>query len=168
MDFRAKRMTIQASPARSEAGEIVVSARSRYGQLILVDSTFEGADLYVVIDTGGEMSIANSHLGALVARRRREALAASGQVISVTGAEANADFDVLSRVTLGGVVMSNVQVAYADVHAFQQFGLQQKPAMLLGMDLLRHFDRVAVDFRARHVRFLLPADAPGGVPITLG
>jgi hypothetical protein len=65
--------------------------------------------------------------------------------------------------------MSNVQVAYADVHAFQEFGLQSRPAMLLGMDLLRHFDRVAVDFKARRVRFLLPSDAwtAGAVPINL-
>ncbi|HUO23924.1 MAG TPA: retropepsin-like aspartic protease [Caulobacteraceae bacterium] len=169
MDFRAKQMSILASSARDGPGEVVVSARSRYGQLILVDSSFDDTDLYVVIDTGGEASIANSRFRALVQRKRREQVAV-GQVISVTGVAADADFDVLPRVRVGGVQLFNLPVAYADVHAFEEFGLQSRPAMLLGMDVLRHFDRVSVDFKARRVRFLLPADAlpPDQVPITVG
>ena len=46
-------------------------------------------------------------------------------------------------------------MAYADLYAFKQFGLRDKPAMLLGMSTLRHFARVSIDFPAREVRFLL-------------
>ena len=155
MDFRAGQMTIQPALRGDEPGEVVVSAKSRYGQLVLVDASIDDEDLYVVIDTGGEVSIANSALRALV-NRRRQAGDPVGEVISVSGVGARAEFDTLPHVRVGGVALSNLLVAYADVHAFERFGLQGRPAMLLGMDLLRHFDRVSVDFKARRVRFLLP------------
>jgi hypothetical protein len=49
-------------------------------------------------------------------------------------------------------------VAFADAHPFKRFGLLDRPAMLLGMDTLRVFHRVSVDFAQRKVRFLLPGD----------
>ena len=159
MDLRAKRMTIEPSTRTSDPNDIVITAWSQYGQLVLVDASIDNEALFVVIDTGGEVSIANSRLRQMIYRQRLKN-AAQGQVIGVSGVIANADFDILPRVKLGGVVMTNLQVAYADVHAFERFGLKNKPAMLLGMDLLRHFDRVSVDFKAKRVRFLLPRDAP--------
>jgi hypothetical protein len=45
---------------------------------------------------------------------------------------------------------------FADAHPFKRFDLLKRPAMLLGMDTLRAFRRVSVDFAARKVRFLLP------------
>ena len=159
MDLRAKRMTIEPSTRNNGADDIVVTAFSQYGQLVLVDASIDGESLFVVIDTGGEVSIANNRLRQLIYRQRIKN-AAKGEVIGVSGVIADADFDILPRVKLGGVVMTNLQVAYADVHAFDRFGLKNKPAMLLGMDLLRHFDRVSVDFKAKRVRFLLPRDAP--------
>ena len=159
MDLRAKRMTIEPSTRNNGPDEIVVTAWSQYGQLVLVDASIDKESLFVVIDTGGEGSIANNRLRQMIFRQRLKN-AAQGQVIGVSGVIANADFDILPRVKLGGVVITNLQVAYADVHAFDRFGLKNKPAMLLGMDLLRHFDRVSVDFKAKRVRFLLPRDAP--------
>ena len=53
---------------------------------------------------------------------------------------------------LGGLVVNNMPIAYADLHTFARFGLQNKPSILLGMDVLHAiFDRVLVDFKARKV-----------------
>ncbi len=57
---------------------------------------------------------------------------------------------------LGGFTMTNVGVVFADVHPFKRFNLLKRPAMLLGMDTLRAFQRVSVDFAEKKVRFLLP------------
>jgi hypothetical protein len=47
-------------------------------------------------------------------------------------------------------------VAFADVTPFARFGLSHRPALLLGMDALRSFRRVDIDFPNRQVRFLMP------------
>ena len=159
MDFRANQMTIQPSADRDQPGDIVVTGRSRYGELVLVDASVAGQDLYVVIDTGGQSSIGNSTLRRLV---HAAAAAGSGpqqvDVLSVSGDKAEAQTDVLPRVRLGGIQINNLPIAYADIHTFDMLDLRDHPSMLLGMDVLRKFDRVSVDFKARRVRFLLPKD----------
>jgi hypothetical protein len=47
-------------------------------------------------------------------------------------------------------------VAFAEVPPFKKFGLDKKPALLLGMDAMRSFRRVEIDFPNRQVRFLMP------------
>ena len=58
---------------------------------------------------------------------------------------------------LGELSIAGLPVAIADVAPFRSFGLGNKPAILLGMDALRMFRRVYIDFPNRQVRLLLPA-----------
>jgi hypothetical protein len=53
------------------------------------------------------------------------------------------------------MTVSNMPLMFADAHTFRKFGVGDVPAILVGMDMLRRFDRVAVDFRRREVRFLI-------------
>jgi hypothetical protein len=155
LDFRHHNMSITGGRTRQDdMGSIIVRARSKYGQLLLVDASVESIALYVIIDTGGEMTIGNLTLRKLLERRRSGYLEPI-KVTSVTGEEVVADLSLMPTVHLGNVIMNNLQVAYADMYAFAKFGLQNKPAMLLGMNTLRHFERVSIDFPAREVRFLL-------------
>jgi predicted aspartyl protease len=159
MDFKAWTIRIQpSSRVDDDPNAVVVRGRSRYGQLILVDSWAEGVPLYVIIDTGGELTIGNSVLRNTLARRRAQTPQLV-QVKGVTGGEVSADLSLLSKVSLGNVIVRNLQIGYTDLHAFDQFGLRDKPAMLLGMSTLRLFRKVWIDFKARQVRFLFDSEA---------
>jgi predicted aspartyl protease len=154
MDFRKKQMILTGTLRReADAGTLVVQARSRYGQLLLVDSEVEGIPLYVIIDTGSEVTLGNMAMRNFLARRR----AAQSEVISVTGDSAKVDLGMLSELRIGQVIVRNQQVAYADLYVFEQLGLHGKPSMLLGMSTLRQCAKVSIDFPAREVRFLLEA-----------
>ena len=155
MDFRRRQMTLTTGVhSEDSAGVVVVRARSKYGQLLLVDSWVEGIPLYVIIDTGGEMTIGNLTMRRMLAQRR-SGYPEPVKVTSVTGETIIADLSFLPKVRLGNIGMQNLQIAYADMYAFEQFGLQDKPSMLLGMSTLRLFERVSIDFPAREVRFNL-------------
>jgi hypothetical protein len=78
---------------------------------------------------------------------------------SVTGAQVDADFAVIPEMRIGEARVRNATVAFADVRPFAKFGLSERPAMLLGMDLLRGFKRVSIDFSSKKVRFALPDTA---------
>jgi hypothetical protein len=54
---------------------------------------------------------------------------------------------------LGGLRLGNVPVIYADMSVFDLWGLKDKPAVILGMDLLTQFEMVALDFGQGQVRF---------------
>ena len=62
-------------------------------------------------------------------------------------------------ITIGGVTISDLPVTFADNFAFKALKLDRKPAILLGMDALKLFDRVMVDFSNRRVGFDLPKGA---------
>ncbi len=165
LDFRAQTMTVaqsskEAEPA-DEPGTIVVSAKSRFGQLILVDADTQGEKIFVVLDTGAQNTVGNARLRALLEKLRVKPVQPI-QMVSVTGGIVMADYTQISAMRVGGVRITNAPMAFAEVHPFTLFGLTRKPSMLLGMDVLRHFDRVSIDFANRKIRFLLPR--AGNVP----
>jgi predicted aspartyl protease len=154
MDFLENRMTI--TPVRKVPGEsdmIVVKARSRFGQLILADARIGRDRVYVIVDSGAEYSVGNSVLRARLLRGKRAGNPIPIELVGVSGRASAADLIVVPEMRIGGITLRGVPIAFADVHPFRQFGLQDKPAMLLGMDLLRSFARVALDFEQKKVRF---------------
>jgi predicted aspartyl protease len=156
MDFRKKEMILTTTRrVEEDPAALVVRAKSKYGQLLLVDSWVEGVQLYVIIDTGGETTIGNAAMRAALSRSRREREAQTVNIVSVTGDTAPADLTLLPELHVGNVIVRNQQIAYADLYAFDRFGLHDKPSMLLGMSTLRHCAKVSIDFPAREVRFLL-------------
>ena len=152
MDFRKKQMTLTQTVRREpDPGTLVVQAKSRYGQLLLVDSEAEGIPLYVIIDTGSEVTVGNSAMRTFLARRRAQ----REDLIDVAGGTAKVDLGQLAELRIGKIIVRNQQVAYADLFVFEHLGLHGKPSMLLGMNTLRQCAKVSIDFPAREVRFLL-------------
>lgn len=157
MDFDKKTVTIQDSRVtpQAEAGEIVVTARRRKGQLILTQASLDGTNTYAVIDTGSEISMGNSAMLARFTRGRRKPALQPIEMLSVTGKTFIAQLALVPEMRIGGIVLQNVQIAFTDAPPFELFGLSDRPALLLGTDLLKSFRRVSLDFRHRKVRFTL-------------
>ncbi len=161
MDFHKMRMSISDAPRAAivDTDEIVVTARRRLGQLILVDADADGQKIAVIIDTGSAVTIGNAMLRKKLAERGRLGLSRPISITSVTGGQTPADYTQVDRIRIGGVTMTDMPVAFADVQIFHRLGLDRKPALLLGMDALRLFDRVSIDFANRNVRFILKGNA---------
>lgn len=159
MDFTKGTFSVMASKAvreRVETDMIVVTARSRYGQLILVDSDIGGVPITVIIDSGAQNSVGNLALRQMLAKRKKVRNFEPMTMTDVTGASMQAELALVDGIRIGGFTITDVAVAFVDAHPFKKFGLLGRPAMLLGMDTLRAFRRVSVDFAQRKVRFLLP------------
>lgn len=157
LDFEKRTVAVDDAvnplPARGYS-EIVVTARLKKGQLILTEVRAGRARLDAVVDTGSEITIGNSALRAELGRRSQgkiEQVAVTG----VTGLTTTLDLMIVPELRLGSITLQNVPIAFADVTPFQVFGLDQQPALLLGMDLMENFRKVSLDFRARKVRFQL-------------
>jgi predicted aspartyl protease len=158
LDFKKNEMKVVTSRRREvvDPDTIVVQARSRFGQLILVDSRLMGERIQVVIDTGAQTSIGNLALLKRLTDKKKKLLLTPVTLTSVTGQSMQAQYAQIPRIQIAGVDMNNIPVAFTDAEPFRRFGLANKPALLLGMDALRLFDRVSVDFANKQVRFLLP------------
>lgn len=157
IDFDRRQMTVAAATKRGQrmrarSDEIVVTARSVLGQLVVTDAVYRGTRIRVVLDTGSAVTMGNLALKARVGRRRTTPV----MLTSVTGEKLGADYMQIGEVRVGGVRFQNLPIAFADAAPFARFGLQKRPALLLGMDALRMFRRVDIDFPNREVRFALP------------
>lgn len=161
IDFRKNQMAV--SDAKTLGGnfgyEIVVTARSRSGQLIMTDAVIDGVRTAVVIDTGAESTIGNMAL--LKALGRRGATLDKTTLDSVTGQSLPADLAVARRLQIDRLTLTNAVIAFAEAPPFARLGLSRKPAILLGMRELRVFPRVAIDFHTRRVLFDLPDEGTG-------
>jgi predicted aspartyl protease len=158
IDFDRHEMTVR--PARRhhgerlEPGEIVVRAKNRFGQLIVTDAYYHGHRISVVIDTGSPITIGNLALRRKI-RVKPEQIGLV-KVISATGGTLTADYFEIDHLTVGDARFSNVPIAFANVAPFKRFDLIDKPALLLGMDTLRLFHNVDIDFANREIRFVIP------------
>lgn len=157
LDFEERVITVEDSytkPQISGRDAIVVVGRLQRGQLILTDVEAQREKVEAVIDTGTEVTIGNRLLrDALVRRWGRDPQKL--KIYGVTGAAAEIEFAVISRLKLGPVLFRDVTIAFADVPPFEFFGINDKPSLLLGTDLMESFRRVSLDFRKRKVRFEL-------------
>lgn len=156
-DFTRNEMTIVPSSKterRWADGDIVVTGKSLYGHLVLVDAAVEGQKVWVIIDTGSQVTVGNSALRRKLEKKGRLGANFPMQLTSVTGGTVLADRSVVKRIGLGGMDIEDMPIAFADVHPFKKLGLTNRPAILLGMDALMLFDRVSVDFANRRVRML--------------
>lgn len=158
IDFRSRTMFVAPVGSRDEvtSDTIVVTAKSRFGQLLMVDADIDGRPITVIVDSGAEFTIANPALLAMLQRQNPHMLLIDSMLSDVVGRQLPARIGIVPKMRLGGLNMERVTMAFADAHPFKQYGLENRPAMLLGISTLRAFQRVSVDFAARKVRFMLP------------
>lgn len=142
-----------------EGEEITVTAKRKSGQLIFTDATINGVRVDVVIDTGAHTSIGNEALKKRLYARNKDRLIYSTKITSVTGQSIDADVIITGKLKIDRLVIPELPVAFADTPAFHTLKLTEKPALLLGMDVLRQFGGVSINFASRKISFILRDDA---------
>lgn len=169
MDFEKRIIKVEDArrPAARYDGEIVVTAYLRRGQLIITQARANGRPVEAVIDTGSEITIGNFALRDQIIRRRVAPLEKVA-VTGVTGVTVDLEMARIAELRLGPVLLRGVNIAFAEVPPFAVFGLSNRPALLLGTDLMNTFRRVSLDFRARKVRFQLRRCQMTGIRLGTG
>jgi len=158
-DFKNRLLSITPSQPRKqkdEAGTIVVEASRRAGRLILTQAFADTQRLTAVLDTGSEVSIGNYALKKALLGRRLLDRNGKVELQSVTGEKLVGDYTFLRELEIGGVTLKNLAIVFADAHTFKQMQLNDRPALLLGMNALQAFDKVSIDFANKKLRVLLP------------
>jgi predicted aspartyl protease len=157
LDLLNERLEIR-KPGRApmSAGATVVPARLRSGQLTIIDADLNGRGrISCLIDSGSEISMGNRHLREL-AHRDNPSFEKDLQPITMVDA-ANRSFEALYGflpfVRIGGVQFGNLPVAFAETPLLQLWNLDRVPALMLGMDIIRQFARVEMDFSQARVGF---------------
>ena len=132
------------------------------GQLILTNALADGVSVQSFVDSGGQYSIGNTALlraiGGQVGSRPIPLYGVTGQTIDAYAGR-------LNDLRIGRHELGPTPLLFADLHAFQTLGLGDRPALLLGADVLYRFRRVELDYGSRRMGFggLQARQAPSAV-----
>ncbi|HWE47172.1 MAG TPA: retropepsin-like aspartic protease [Caulobacteraceae bacterium] len=139
------------------SSDIVVPARQRFGQLTIVDASAAREKITCFIDSGAEKTVGNMAMRRAVQAQTADRNFTPVDVVihGATGQDVPGQVALVPEMRLGGVHFSTFPIAFADLHTFSLWGLQNEPALMLGMDLMRIFETVTVDFRRKTVHFRL-------------
>jgi predicted aspartyl protease len=159
--FDFKNHTLQVIAPRSRLGAILIrpnETRIRTsgssGHLRAVDCIVDGVAATAFIDTGAEVSAANSMLLSALARGGPAIYRARAiPLTDVTGGEISGNVAIVDKIQLQDVQFTNCPLVIADFRIFDVWGLHHQPALLIGMNFLRQFSKVSIDYGLKELRF---------------
>ena len=149
------RITRSRSQARGFFDPVVTNSRlgvtpqSRFGSLMSINVRLGSTPGTAIIDSGAGVSVLN-RAGAAAGRASPLTLVGgdgSSRIQSPTGRTAPVDLMLLPALGFAGVTASRLPVMVGDLHTFDIWGVADRPAMLLGVDILGLFTSVAIDLK---------------------
>ena len=162
LDFRARTITVAKpqgffSALFEHADEAVVHTMGSSGRLRATDCFVNGVRASAFIDTGAEVSIMNPALYDALVRRasRRQVVHGPVGIYGVTGGSMTGLDTNVDHIQLGELNLTYMTLVVAGLDVFDVWGLKQQPALLFGMDCLRRFARVSIDYGRKELRFEL-------------
>jgi predicted aspartyl protease len=149
VDFQHNRVEISGGVQAAVRAQALRIHATRVTQgLMVLAMQVGGVHALAVIDTGSERTLGNLALRDALNERRRPGTVA--QVTSVYGATAQVERGEILRaptLIIDSLRINDVQVVYGDFHVFRVWDMQDKPAMIIGMDVLGTVGSLGIDFK---------------------
>lgn len=146
VDFRRDTVTISRSRFERPDGARIKVERV-IGGLLSAPARIGGVDVLMIFDTGAQLSMGNRALQrALHADPFLEA-----EVFGATDHVATGEVANVPRIYVDKVEIRLAQVTFGDFHIFDVWDLNDRPAMIVGMDILGALDNFTIDFRLAEI-----------------
>ena len=155
VDFKRDRVSVLESNGRRPHYSMVTARATRNDNGLMIVDVRVGRRIRAkaVIDTGAERTLGNL---ALQNAHQQESPQdnASRSRPSCTArrpTSPTATCRKSRKPRIGDMTLTNLEVIFADFHVFKLWGLDQEPAMLIGMDMLGVLERLVIDYRRNEV-----------------
>jgi predicted aspartyl protease len=154
--LRVEKSPTSRPPSVGEGPVLIVRASGVSGRLRSTDCVIDGVRTTVFIDTGAQTTIGNPALREALLKRNPQ-MRELGEIglLGVTGGRITGMAYSVKEIRMHNLLFATGAVVIADVDIFNTWGLKNKPGLLLGMDFLRQFGAVAIDYRRREIQFEL-------------
>ncbi len=118
-------------------------------RLMIVEVIVRGQHAAAIVDTGAQVSLINPALARAAGARPLVLRSADAgrSIQSPTGRSAAAEPMAVDAVHFDSLVLDRLAVLSGDFHIFRHLGFTDIPAMLLGVDVLGVFEKVAIDLK---------------------
>jgi hypothetical protein len=141
---------------------VVLHGQGSDGHLRTATCSVDRLPVAAFIDTGAESSMGNEALYRMLVRNDPSYVTTRPiQLTGLTGGTATGRLLFPRRVDLGRLTLSECPIAIADLQVFELWGLIERPALVIGMNWLRHFKRVEIDYGRKDLRFQFSSNGFG-------
>lgn len=155
VDFRNDRIVIARSKNQPEDKSLLrIPAQRIAGGLLMVTARVGGVNVRAIIDTGAERSLGNTALANALRKRGKLLPPRPTFVFGTTATVIEGEWRGIPPVILGDATISQVNLVFGDFHIFKVWDVEDKPTMLIGMDVLGTVSRLIIDYRRREVYVL--------------
>jgi predicted aspartyl protease len=159
--FDFKNHTLQVGAPHSRLSTLLVrdnEARIRTvgsaGHLRALNCMVDGVRAAAFIDSGADLSAGNQALfDALASRNPAYGDIGRISLVDVTGGETSGSVTLVTKIRIGDLELTDCPLVIADFKVFDVWGLTQRPALLVGMNFLRRFSKVSIDYGLKELRF---------------
>jgi predicted aspartyl protease len=119
------------------------------GRLAVLDLMVGGVHTEAIIDTGAETTVGNNSLREALVLRNREVK--DTEIVGVTLDVAPGKSIRIPPLWLGTIQVRNLHITFGDMPIFEYWHLTQKPALLIGMDVIGSLDTFIIDYKRREL-----------------
>lgn len=166
-DFRTETLTVDRPQGFFSAlwqgkNEAVVHTLGSSGRLRATNCIVDGIRAAAFVDSGAEVSVINPALHAALRARAPGQEVTGGRVglYGVTGGMMEGLAVNIDVITLDALHLTYTPMVVAGLEVFDLWGLRREPALLFGMDCLRRFRRVSIDYGRKELRFEVASAQP--------
>lgn len=126
------------------------------GHLRSLACRVDGALATAFLDSGAEVSVGNTALLRSLAGIRPGYVGERDiELTGVTGGSRLGRVAKVDTILLGNLEFSGCEIAIADLDIFRIWGLAETPALLIGLNFLREFQVVSIDYGLKEFRLKL-------------
>jgi predicted aspartyl protease len=114
----------------------------------------DGVRAAAFIDSGADLSAGNQALfDALTSRNPTYGDIGRISLVDVTGGETSGTVTLVKKIQIMELELTDCPLVIADFKVFDVWGLTHRPALLIGMNFLRRFSKVSIDYGLKELRF---------------
>lgn len=156
-DFPAGRFSVYEGRAKGAGGSSGRGALTVDGGLMYAEVSINGVKGRALIDTGSPISLMNTEMARAAKARQDDEKTQLLQ--GATGGAMPVSVASVKRLSVARFSIRRLNMIVADPAMFDDLGLRDEPAMLLGLDMLGQF-RVQIDRRRGYFILTSPDDGP--------
>jgi predicted aspartyl protease len=162
IDFNHDLITITRSHNQSApAGFLTIPFELKGDELLVADAWVGNVRASAIIDTGGQVTIGNRALQQALQGKRTPAGELPEVIEDVTRTSQDGSSAAAPPILLGNgpndgaIRIGNDRLTYGDMHIFEHWQMTDKPALLIGMDVLGRLGVLVIDYRRHELQITL-------------
>jgi predicted aspartyl protease len=152
IDFRNDLISISRSQNRRAAsGFTAVDFLPDRKRLLVVRARVSNLPVLAIIDTGAQATVGNLALQTALRKRLKRDVTGPDRIQGATGEWQEGVGTRSTQIRLGDLTVRDAHVTFADLRIFENWEMNDEPALLIGMDLIGLVDQLVIDYRRREV-----------------